>query len=587
MAAALILLSYWNPERPLVDPFCGSGTIPIEAAMIGRNMAPGLQRTFAAESWPAIPAALWEAAREEARGGWPGPICRSGSSAPIWMRTPCCLPGEHAEKAGVAADIHFQQHAFADLTSKRSYGCVICNPPYGERMGGQAEIQDLYRAMPNVFRRLKTWSFYVLTAHPDFEALLGQAAHRRRKLYNGRIECTYYQYYGPKPGFAVALIEPPAEAAPPPDEPAPPPAKKKAARPAFGGLTKKALEQAEIFRSRLAKRARHLRRWPTKMGVACYRLYERDIPEVPLVVDRYEDCLHIAEFDRPHEHTPAEHGDWLDLMKRTAGETLEIPPANIFLKRRMRQRGPAQYERVGEEGRTEIVREGGLRFEINLSDYLDVGLFLDHRITRSMVREAAAGKRFLNLFAYSGSFTAYAAAGGAVQTVSVDLSKTYLDWAERNLALNNLTGPDHQFVRDDALSFLEGCPRRPLFDLAVVDPPTFSNSKRLEEFWDIQRDHVELLQRLSERMRAGRDHLLFHELPPLQARRGGVRRFDDTRDQPADGSRRFPQSADPPRLANDAAAIGSRASRRQGADGRKHRRRRRTRVSSSKFLPHG
>ncbi len=174
-----------------------------------------------------------------------------------------------------------------------------------------------------------------------------------------------------------------------------------------------------------------------------------------------------------------------------------------FSQAAQRQRGPSQYERVGEEGRTAIVGEGGLRFEINLSDYLNVGLFLDHRLTRSMVRAAAAGKRFLNLFAYSGSFTAYAAAGGAVQTVSVDLSNTYLDWAERNLALNNLTGPDHQFVRDDALAFLEGCPRRPLFDLAVVDPPTFSNSKRLEEFWDIQRDHVQLLIRLAARMAPG------------------------------------------------------------------------------------
>ena len=155
---------------------------------------------------------------------------------------------------------------------------------------------------------------------------------------------------------------------------------------------------------------------------------------MPLVVDRYEDCLHFAEFERPHEHTPAEHGDWLDLMKRTAGEVLEIPPANIFLKRRQRQRGPSQYERVAEEGRTKIVSEGGLRFEINLSDYLDTGLFLDHRITRGMVREAAAGKRFLNLFAYTGSFTVYAAAGGAAATLSVDLSATHLDWAGRNMA---------------------------------------------------------------------------------------------------------------------------------------------------------
>ncbi len=255
LAAALILLSYWNSERPLVDPFCGSGTIPIEAAMIGRNMAPGLQRVFAAESWPAIPASLWEEAREEARRLARPALPQRIIGADL-DENALALARRNAEKAGVAEDIHFQRHALADLTSKRSYGCVICNPPYGQRMGGQAEIQALYRAMPNVFRRLKTWSFYVLTAHPAFEALLGQEAHRRRKLYNGRIECTYYQYYGPKPGVAVALIEPAAETAPPspPEAPAAT-AAKKAARPAFGGLTKKALEQAEIFRSRLAKRA--------------------------------------------------------------------------------------------------------------------------------------------------------------------------------------------------------------------------------------------------------------------------------------------------------------------------------------------
>ena len=310
---------------------------------------------------------------------------------------------------------------------------------------------------------------------------MGQEADRRRKLYNGRIECTYYQFFGPKPRTRGRRLE----------------------KPAFGGLSPKAAEQAEIFRSRLLKRARHLRRWPTRFGITCYRLYERDIPEVPLVVDRYEDCLHIAEFERPHEHTPAEHGDWLDLMKRTAGEVLEIPPANIFLKRRQRQRGPSQYQRVAEEGRTKIVAEGGLRFEINLSDYIDTGLFLDHRITRGMVRDSAAGKRFLNLFAYTGSFTVYAAAGGAASTLSVDLSAAHLDWAGRNLALNGLAGPQHEFVRDDALSFLRGCPPRPLFDLAVVDPPTFSNSKRLDEFWDIQRDHAELLRLLLERMSPG------------------------------------------------------------------------------------
>jgi 23S rRNA G2069 N7-methylase RlmK/C1962 C5-methylase RlmI len=271
-------------------------------------------------------------------------------------------------------------------------------------------------------------------------------------------------------------------------------------RPVFGGLSAKALAQAEIFRARLSKRARHLRRWPAKMGVTCYRLYEHDIPEVPLVVDRYEDCLHIAEFSRPVDHTVAEHADWLDLMKRTAAEVMETPQDRVFVKKRQRQRGTEQYERLGSQQRLLAAREGGLQFEVNLSDYLDTGLFLDHRITRGMVRELACGKRFLNLFAYTGSFTVYAAAGQAATTVTVDLSNTYLDWARRNMVCNGFSGPDHEFIRDDAMHFLMGRGRQAAFDLAVVDPPTFSNSKSLDDYWDIQRNHVELLNRLVELM---------------------------------------------------------------------------------------
>jgi 23S rRNA (cytosine1962-C5)-methyltransferase len=239
------------------------------------------------------------------------------------------------------------------------------------------------------------------------------------------------------------------------------------------------------------------------MGITCYRLYEQDIPEVPLVVDRYEDYLHIAEFSRPTDHTPAEHADWLDLMQQTAAEVTEVPLDHVFLKKRERQRGSTQYERIGSEQHMLVAHEGELQFQVNLSDYLDTGLFLDHRITRGMVRDLAAGKRFLNLFAYTGSFTVYAAAGRAASTVTVDLSNTYLDWAQRNMVHNGFRGPDHEFIRDDAMHFLQGRGRQAAFDLAVVDAPTFSNSKSLEDFWDIQRNHVELLNRLVELMAPG------------------------------------------------------------------------------------
>ncbi|MEK6237556.1 MAG: class I SAM-dependent RNA methyltransferase, partial [Planctomycetales bacterium] len=198
LAAGLILLSFWKPERPLIDPFCGTGTIPIEAALIGRNAAPGLHRRFAAEDWPTLSASLWEAAREEARDSarpnLPEKIIGTDLDGHALR-----LARRHAEAAGVADDVHFQQRAFQDLTSKRLHGCVIANPPYSERMGTSREVSELYRDLPDVLRRLKTWSHFILTAYPDFETLIGQQADRRRKLYNSRIECTYYQFHGPRP----------------------------------------------------------------------------------------------------------------------------------------------------------------------------------------------------------------------------------------------------------------------------------------------------------------------------------------------------------------------------------------------------
>lgn len=489
LASALVQLSFWKPERPLIDPFCGTGTIVIEAVQLGRNMAPGRLRSFAAEEWLNFDSQLWQSAREEAADlelpSLPERPLGTDRDAESLK-----LARYHAEQAGVDADIHFQQREFADLRSPREYGCTIMNPPYGLRIGEEREVEKLYRMLPEVLRRLKTWSHYILTAREDLEKLVGQQADRRRKLYNAQIACTYYQFYGPRPprrqdpNSAPEFSAPPVASRPKPKE----------TKPVFGGLRDEAKRQAEEFANRLRKVDRHLRRWPTRRGITCYRLYERDIPEVPLVVDRYEDALHIAEFERPHERTPAEHADWLDYLVRTAAETLEVPRELAFLKHRARQRGSSQYERVAEQQAIRVVQEGGLKFQVNLSDYLDTGLFLDHRQTRSMVRDLAEGKRFLNLFAYTGSFTVYAAASGASETTTVDLSPTYQDWAAENLRLNGFTGAQHRFVRSDAMQFLEGLPAGQLYDLVVVDPPTFSNSKRLEEDWDIQRDHITLLR---------------------------------------------------------------------------------------------
>ncbi len=257
--------------------------------------------------------------------------------------------------------------------------------------------------------------------------------------------------------------------------------------------------QAEYLGNRLRKRDRHLRKWARREGVECYRVYDRDIPEIPLAVDRYGPYAHVSLYERPYDKPEEEERAWLDRMCEAVAGSLEVPRENIFRKLRKRQRGNDQYERVSGEGRTEVVREGGLRFLVNLSDYLDTGLFLDHRITRSLVRGESRDRRVLNLFCYTGSFSVYAAAGGASSVDSVDLSKTYLAWAERNLGLNGFRGGSFPLRHGDVLDFLASAAsagRR--WDLVVLDPPTFSNSKRMRDSLDINRDWPDLVRRCLE-----------------------------------------------------------------------------------------
>jgi len=505
LAAGLVLLSVWKPERPLIDPFCGSGTIPIEAALIGMNIAPGRGRDFDSAHWPAIPESAWDDADQEAadlaRETLPVTIHASDISDEALG-----LARRHAHAAGVERAIHFSKRAFADLASKAEYGCTISNPPYGVRLGETEPVEELYRMMPRVLRTLPTWSHHILTAYPNFERLLGQEASRRRKLFNAQIECTYYTFLGPRPPdgttFEAAISETDAErpAEYREEESFVPP--KPAPTPAFGGLRERDVRELDDFEGRLAKRARHLRRWPDR-GIFCYRLYERDCPDVPLVIDRYEDYAHIFEHERGHSRTPAQHADWCDEVVARTAKVLEIPEAHVHMKDRPRQRGLTQHERMADEGVKIVAREGGLKFEVNLTDYADTGLFLDHRITRGMVRDLSAGKRLLNLFCYTGSFSVYSASGGAASTTSVDLSNTYLEWASRNLSINNFFGDKHKVVRSDVLEFLREHKPGTHYDIAVIDPPTFSNSKSTEQDFEVQTAHVELITRTASLMSPG------------------------------------------------------------------------------------
>ena len=254
----------------------------------------------------------------------------------------------------------------------------------------------------------------------------------------------------------------------------------------------------EFFKNRLQKNYRHIGKWARKQEITCFRVYDNDMPEFPLAIDSYDNIIHVAEYAREHLMSDDDHAEWLDGCIATISEVLDVSPKLIYMKFRERQKGLQQYERFSRVGSEYIVRENGLRFVINPSDYLDTGLFLDHRDTRQRVRMESGGKKVLNLFAYTGAFSVYAAAGGALSTLSVDMSNTYLQWADRNLTLNGFSGDQHRFLQADILQWLNAPPTE-RFDLIVIDPPTFSNSKRMYGTLDIQRDYAWMLNTLINR----------------------------------------------------------------------------------------
>jgi 23S rRNA (cytosine1962-C5)-methyltransferase len=255
-------------------------------------------------------------------------------------------------------------------------------------------------------------------------------------------------------------------------------------------------QKLQMFENRLTKVFRHISKLARRQQVTCYRVYDDDIPEFPFSIEIYEEYVYIAEYNRRHGMDDEAHEAWLDSCLELISRVLNVAPDKIWVKQRQRKENrQGQYEKLSAESHIITAYEAGLQFKVNLSDYLDTGLFLDHRITRSMVREEAKDKKVLNLFCYTGSFSVYAAAGGATEITSVDLSKTYLTWAEENMRLNGFDNPAYTFVHADVLQFLDTL-KLNTYDLVIMDPPTFSNSKRMKEFLDIQRDHVTLLNKV-------------------------------------------------------------------------------------------
>jgi 23S rRNA (cytosine1962-C5)-methyltransferase len=250
-------------------------------------------------------------------------------------------------------------------------------------------------------------------------------------------------------------------------------------------------EKYIMFRNRLTKVFRHTGRQAKRLRVSCYRVYDHDLPEFPFCIEIYEHKLYVAEYRREHGFTEEQHRGWITKSVEVIGQVLGVPVENIFLKqRKVKSTRTDQYKKIGEQKNEFVAHENNLKFIVNLSDYLDTGLFLDHRVTREIVKKESTGKKVLNLFCYTGSFSVCATAGGAIEVVSVDLSKTYLQWAKRNMELNGFDGG--KYIHADVMQYVETLSSN-YFDMVILDPPTFSNSQRMDDLLDIQRDHVKLI----------------------------------------------------------------------------------------------
>jgi len=484
LAAAILLRAGWPKlaaeGAALLDPMCGSGTLVIEGALIAADIAPGLLQAeagghFGFLGWPGHDPAAWTRLLDEAHERRSAGLHRLGSLRG-YDAHPGAIRGALANlaRAGLAGRCHFERRELGECQPGRpeDRGLVVANPPYGERMGSDSDLPALYARLGTVLReRFLGWRAAVFTGSPDLGKHMGLRARRTHRLYNGPFECRLL-HFEIEPGQFVSNRPRPLA----PEERG---------------------EGAQQLANRLNKNRKALRKWRAAERISCYRLYDADLPEYAVAVDCYATerlWVVVQEYAAPPSIDPRRARHRLREALGVVAEVLEVPESQVFLKVRQQQKGASQYERLAETRRFHEVSEGGHRFLVNFEDYLDTGLFLDHRNTRRLIGEEAPGKRFLNLFAYTGTATVYAARGGAASTTSVDLSGTYLDWAQRNLELNGIHGRDHELIQADCLEWLHAQRGRRRFDLILLDPPTFSTSKRMAWTLDVQRDHVDLIQ---------------------------------------------------------------------------------------------
>ena len=488
LAVALLLRAGWpamiEEGGALLDPMCGSGTLIIEGAMMAADIAPGMLReSYGFDQWLQHDAELWQTLVDEAHQRKASGLEKLDLDIRGYDANPRVLEytTKNIENAGLDDHIrlaHKPIDQFGKPTAER--GLLLTNPPYGERLGEVEDLIPLYQKLGTVLQKnFHGWRAAIFTGNLDLGRETDLSPTKQYSLFNGTIPCKLliFEDMTSKSASIAARLSIPAPAL---------------------QLT----EGATMVLNRLKKNQRKLDGWRKKSGITCYRLYDADIPEYAVAVDIYEQSIYVQEYAPPNTISEKIARERFAEIKLAIKEFSAAFKGKIYYKERRRQKGDSQYERLNEGvSDTLQVGEGKAQFEVNLSDYLDTGLFLDHRPVRSLIGDLAAGKRFLNLFCYTAAASVQAALAGASSSLSIDMSNTYLDWAQRNFDLNSLRAGKHKLLRADCLKWLEAEGEQ--YDVIFLDPPTFSNSKKMDTVLDIQRDHGDLIRASMGKLASG------------------------------------------------------------------------------------
>ena len=485
IAAAMLYRANWikisSEHGILIDPMCGSGTILIEAALMAGNIAPGIYRKYYGFlGWKGHNENLWNNIFENALEN------KEKNS----IKIPQILGFDENKKAVISALDNIETAGFSSKiivkqcnidkiefreNKDTAFGLIISNPPYGERLEHQSQIHSLYNKIGNKLQTdFKGYKAAFLTKDDESGKYIGIKAYKVNKINNGPIKCRLVHFDLCKEIQFSGIIKEPDKLK-------------------ESDLLNKLNDNTLMLFNRIKKNIKQLKKWAKKENITCYRIYDADLPEYSAAIDIFENkWLHIQEYSPPKTIPQVKTEKRLNDILFVVSAITGIPYNNIYLKKRSRQKGTSQYNKLNTSGKLTKIKENNMTFLLNFTDYLDVGIFLDHRPIRMFIKENSKNKRFLNLFSYTATATVYAVKGGAKSSFSIDLSNTYTKWAEKNFIDNDIDLKNNKLIKDDCVSWLKN--NHTIFDLILLDPPTFSNSKSTDNYLDIQKDHIYLIK---------------------------------------------------------------------------------------------